>query len=47
MTETCLFCEDEITDQGLGFYDHVEARPDCNYLWSHWKTEIPNDHGGD
>lgn len=42
----CLFCGEEIGDQGLGFYDHVETHPACEFRWKHWMIEIPKDHGG-
>lgn len=46
MTETCLFCQGKIQDQGLGFYEHVEHHPSCNYQWRFWQQEIVHDHGG-
>lgn len=46
MVERCFFCEGRIQDQGLGFYQHVANHPVCDHLWTHWKREIPHDHGG-
>lgn len=42
----CLFCGDEIPDAGLGFYDHVDTHPSCEFRWKDWMVEIPKDHGG-
>lgn len=42
----CLFCGNQITDPGLGFYAHVEDRPACRFRWEDWMREIPKDHGG-
>ncbi len=46
VTERCLFCADEIENQGLGFYDHVDTSPSCDFMWESWMDEIPKDHGG-
>lgn len=42
----CLFCGDSIPDSGLGFYDHVDTAPACEFRWKDWMEEIPKDHGG-
>lgn len=42
----CLFCGEEISDAGLGFYDHIETHPTCEFRWEDWMIEIPKDHGG-
>ncbi|MDX1612244.1 MAG: hypothetical protein R3185_07735 [Candidatus Thermoplasmatota archaeon] len=46
MVDTCMFCGHSVKDQGLGFYEHVEAVSTCRYLWTTWMERIPADHGG-
>ncbi len=45
-TAVCMFCHQPIPDQGLGFYQHVENNPACDFAWHDWMEEIPKDHGG-
>lgn len=45
-TTVCLFCHEPIPDQGLGFYQHVQDNPACDFAWHDWMEEIPKDHGG-
>ena len=42
-----MFCHDQISDLGLGFYEHVEEKQSCFVQWESWMEEIPSDHGGD
>ena len=43
---TCDFCNRKISDEGLGFYKHVEAFPGCEAAWDTWKERISRDWGG-
>lgn len=43
---TCDFCHRSMTDEGLGFYRHIEANSDCEYLWNVWKDRISRDWSG-
>lgn len=43
---TCDFCNRRLTDEGLGFYKHIESRPECAFLWDEWKQRISRDWGG-
>jgi hypothetical protein len=42
----CLFCGEDLANQGGAFYDHVEEDERCAFRWSFWMQRIPEDHGG-
>ena len=40
----CIFCHSEISDMGLGWYDHVHQSHTCNALWGDWIEKVAEDH---
>jgi hypothetical protein len=42
----CLFCGDALPDEGIGFIDHMSAKPGCHEAYDHWLEEIDHDHPG-
>ena len=42
----CPFCEAPLTDMMLGFLDHVDASPNCHWLWNEWRGNVKREAGG-
>ena len=36
-TEQCPFCQDELSDGGPGFIDHIESNDDCADGFDGWR----------
>lgn len=41
-----MFCEGTITDNGLGFLNHVAVHPGCGSQYEAWKERLGEDWGG-
>lgn len=42
-TERCPFCQDELSDGGPGFIDHIEASDDCAADFDGWRGRVADD----
>jgi hypothetical protein len=45
-TEACPFCQDELTDAGAGFIDHIESSPECATGFECWRGRVADDMTG-
>jgi hypothetical protein len=42
----CLFCGDQIVDEGPGFINHMAAKPDCHNAYDSWVENLDHDRPG-
>ena len=45
--DLCPFCGVELTDEGIGFVDHLDEEPLCKERFDAWKEHIRDDIGGE
>ncbi|HEV8359175.1 MAG TPA: hypothetical protein VGR28_01840 [Candidatus Thermoplasmatota archaeon] len=42
----CLFCGDQLPDEGPAFLDHVGAKPACHDAYDAWLENLDHDRPG-
>lgn len=44
--EECMFCHEDLADQGLAFLEHVEDEPTCEAQYQDWMANLDLDRPG-
>jgi len=45
--DRCMFCDAELSDQSVGFIEHIEESTKCCSLWEIWMRHLKDDWIGD